>query len=260
MSEETLPSDVAAIPRITHEEAMQITAEENRRFLALLRQLGPDDWPQPTDCTRWTVRDVAVHVTAAAEAQASFLEMLRQVRKGRRLTAEIGGKHWVDGVNEAQLRMRRAVTPASLPSRWEAASEASLGARRRMPARVRALRLLPLGSVDGLDGGWQPLGYLFDIGFTRDVWMHRVDICRATGRSMDPTRDHDGRIVEDIMAEWATSHTDPFHLELTGPAGGTFIRGAGSGVDPLEIDAIDACRILSGRGTATGVLRHPLPL
>ncbi|WP_104168374.1 hypothetical protein [Arthrobacter sp. SX1312] len=83
-----------------------------------------------------------------------------------------------------------------------------------------------------MDAGWQPLGYLF----------------------------HDGRIAEDIIAEWTTSHSDPFHLELTGPAGGTLIRRAASGADPLENDAIDACRILSGRGTAVGVLRHPLPL
>jgi len=36
--------------------------------------------------------------------------------------------------------------------------------------------------------------------------------------------------------------------------------GWGSGDGTVTIDAIDLCRILSGRGTPTGVLRHPFPL
>ncbi|MHA7261780.1 maleylpyruvate isomerase family mycothiol-dependent enzyme [Arthrobacter sp. TMN-37] len=260
MTEERPPTDVAAIARIGHGEAMRLAAEENRRFLELLRQLGAGDWGKETDCTRWTVRDVAVHVTASAEAQASPREFLRQVRRGRRLTARIGGRHWVDGVNEAQLEARSGLAPDDIPARWERASGAALKARRRLPAAVGALRVLPLGSMDGVDFGWQPLRYLFDIGFTRDVWMHRIDICRATGRSLNPTRDHDGRIVEDIIAEWSTLHADPFHLALTGPAGGRFVRDGGAGSAPLELDALDCCRILSGRGTPQGVLRHPLPL
>lgn len=255
------PKDVSTIRRIIHDEAMQLAAEENRRFLALLRQLSPADWLKATDCTRWTVRDVAVHVTASAEAQASPLEFLRQVWQGRRLTSKIGGHHWVDGLNEAQLRTRTELSPKDIPPRWERASAAALKARQRMPRPVRKLPLLPLGSMDGVDLGWQPLGYLFDIGFTRDVWMHRLDICLATGRAVNPTGGHDGRIVEDIIAEWATLHGDSFRLRLTGPAGGVFTRAEGTGdEDWCEVDALECCRILSGRGSAHGVLRHALPL
>ena len=260
MPAQDLPKDVAVINRIAHHEAMQLTAEENRRFLVTLEQLGIKDWQKATDCSRWTVRDIAVHVTASAEAQASPFEFLRQAWHGRRLTAEIGGRHWVDGLNEAQLRTRASLTEQDLPSRWRRAADAALKARERMPAIVRGLRLLPLGTMDGVDFGWQSLGYLFDIGFTRDVWMHRIDICRAVGRPIDPTPDHDGRIVEDIIAEWATRHYDPFALRLTGPAGGTFTRGDGAHTSWLEVDAIESCRLLSGRGEARGVLRHPLPL
>ena len=254
------PKDVAAIGRISHGEAMQLAAEENHRFLALLGHLEATDWQKATDCTRWTVRDVAVHLIASAEAQASPTEFLPQVWQGRRLTAEIGGRHWVDGLNEAQLRTRGALSPDDIPSRWEQASAAALKARRRMPSLVRRLRLLPLGRPDGVDLGWQPLGYLFDSGFTRDVWMHRIDICRATGRPVNPTPEHDGRIVEDIIAEWATLHGDPFALKLTGPAGGSFTRPDGPASEWLEVDALESCRLLSGRGEPYGVLRHPLPL
>ncbi len=259
MTEDRPPIRAADIARIGHDEAMRLAAEENQRFLALLRQLGPGDWARGTDCTRWSVRDVAVHVIASAEAQASPREFLRQAVRGRRLTAQIGGQHWVDGLNEAQLQARRELGAEDVPPRWETAAAAALTARRRLPAAIGKLRLLPLGSMAGVDFGWQPLSYLFDIGFTRDVWMHRIDIARATDRPLNPTPEHDGRIVEDIIAEWATLHTDPFHLRLTGPAGGTFVR-ADDGSAPLEIDAIDCCRIISGRGTPRGVLEHPLPL
>lgn len=260
MPAENTPTNVAAIPRIAHQEAMQLAAEENSRFHDLLLQLSAEDWQKGTDCARWTVRDIAVHVTASAEAQASFVEFARQVIRGRGLTKEIGGRHWVDGVNEAQLRARSRLIAEEVPQRWERASAAALLARQQLPAAIGALRLLPLGSVDGVEFGWQPLSYLFDIGFTRDVWMHRIDICRATGRSLNPTPEHDGRIVEDIIAEWATRHTEPFCLKLTGPAGGTFIRAEYPEIGCLEIDAIEGCRLLSGRGTPRGVLRNLLPL
>lgn len=260
MPAENPPTNVAAIVRIDHHEAMQLAAEENQRFHALLQLLSAEDWQKATDCTRWSVRDVAVHVAASAEAQSSPVEFLRQVWGGRGLTAKISGRHWVDGLNEAQLQARRHLTADGLPSRWAHVSAAALKARQRMPAAVRALPLLPLGSIDGVHFGWQPLSYLFDVGFTRDVWMHRIDICRATGHPVNPTREHDGRIVEDIICEWATRHTEPFSLKLTGPAGGTFIRAEDPGNGYLEIDAIECCRLLSGRGTPQGVLQKPLPL
>ncbi|MGN7202235.1 maleylpyruvate isomerase family mycothiol-dependent enzyme [Arthrobacter sp. SAFR-044] len=259
MSPQPPEKDAAAITRIHHSEAMKLAAEENRQFLILLEQLRREHWSAPTDCTRWTVRDIAVHVIASAEAQASPREFLRQVWQGRKLTRQINGHHWVDGLNEAQLRARTELEPEGIAARWRNASAAALRARRRLPGAVRALPVLPLGRMADVDFGWQPLSYLFDVGFTRDVWMHRIDICRATGQPLNQTRDHDGRIVEDLIAEWATRHQDPFCLILTGPAGGRFSRPAGFD-DSLQIDAIECCRILSGRGQPTGVLQHLLPL
>jgi uncharacterized protein (TIGR03083 family) len=246
------------IPRIRHAEAMRITDTENARLLEQVRQLGPADWAAATDCTRWTVRDVVVHVIAAAQAQASPIEFFRQVWAGRRLTGQVGGQHWVDGVNEAQLRARRSWAADQLPQQWATASAAALTARRRMPAVIRALPVLPLGSLLGTELGWKPLGYLFDIGFTRDVWMHRVDIARAVGRPLTLTVEHDGRIVADVVAEWAQLHDDPFTLDLRGPAGGSYAaRGGG---EPIRLDAVEFVRILSGRGDGDGVMKHKLPL
>jgi uncharacterized protein (TIGR03083 family) len=245
------------IPCIGHDEAMGLAEEENARLLTQLRALTGEQWLAPTDCIRWTVRDIAVHLTASAQAQASLIEFARQVLAGRRLTAQIGGGHWVDELNEAQLRARTQWTAATLPVRWREYSAGALTARRRMPAPVRALPLLPLGTGLGVRIGWQPLGYLFDMGFTRDVWMHRIDIARAAGLEPELTPAHDGRIVAGILAEWSARHGHPYHLTLTGPAGGRFRAGLGGA--PQAVDAVEFARIVSGRAEGTGVLRHKLP-
>ena len=148
--------------------------------------------------------------------------------------------------------------PTQFPNLWEHASAAALRSRRRMPALIRALPLLPIGTGLGVDLGWQPLAYLFDIGFTRDAWMHRVDICRATGAPIELTAEHDGRIVTDILAEWSQLHGEPYTLHLQGPAGGRFT--ARGGAPTVTLDAVEFVRTLSGRAEHDGVLHHKLPL
>jgi uncharacterized protein (TIGR03083 family) len=246
--------DVGTITPIDHDEAMQITEVEFDRMLHAARELEPDDWTCPTVNTGWDVRAVMLHLLGAAEANASFRENAHQMRNGKRLFKEIGGHHWVDGVNEIQIRERAALTNEEIIDRFEAAAPRAVAARRRVPRIVRSLPLVvfpePLGR--------KTLGYLLDMVYTRDVWMHRVDIARATGRPLELTPEHDGRIVADIVAEWANLHGLAFDLELTGPAGGLF--NAGHGGDRLEIDAVELVCVLSGRGTGTGLLSYPLPL
>jgi hypothetical protein len=88
--------------------------------------------------------------------------------------------------------------------------------------------------------------------------MHRIDLARATGKPLEIDHEHDGRIIADIVAEWAGTHGDPFTLDLEGPAGGAFV--AGSGGARVQIDAIEFCRILAERAPGDGILSHPLPL
>jgi uncharacterized protein (TIGR03083 family) len=243
-----------SIPRIKHAEAMRITAVENEKFARSLRDLRSDDWAKPTDCARWDVRGLAAHVVGSAAGQASLLEFRRQVRAGKPVVTEIGAEFWWDGMNEIHVRERADKTGDDLKAEWDEISQRALRARRRLPRPIAWLPLLKLPEPVGR----KPVSYLFDMGFTRDVWMHRIDLTHAAGTTFDADAEHDGRIVADLVAEWAETHGEPFTLTLTGPAGGEYVSG--DGAEHVEIDTLEFCRTLSGRRAGSGVLRHPLPL
>ncbi len=264
-------TDVRAIPKVRHDEAMALAATEYGRFTDVLRGLDPGDWAASTVCDGWDVAAMVAHVLGAAEANASMRENAHQMRLGRRVQRELGLGHVVHGANEVQIRERRALGPEGLVERWERAVPRALKGRRRFPPFLRPVRIPfeePLGK--------RPLAYLMDIVYTRDVWMHRVDICRATGHHLELTPAHDGRMVADMVADWAHTHRHAFSLELTGPAGGTYVNGqedvgsrngasdnrehSGQALPHLTIDAVEWAWTVSGRAEGTGLLEHSLPL
>ena len=245
--------NTTSIARIDRPEARVIAEEEFRRFAALTASFTEAEWALPTDCTGWSVRDVALHVLGAADAQASVKEFLRQFARGLPVNRQIDSHHWVDGINELQIRERRALTNDELVAQLTAVGPKAVAGRWGTPAPMRHLPI-PFGPPVG----WVGLRYLLDVGFTRDVWAHRIDLSVATGRPMELSADHDGRLVADLVGEWAGIHGDPFELVLDGPAGGTFVQGTGGA--HAEIDALDFVRTVSGRLPGSGVLAHPLPL
>jgi uncharacterized protein (TIGR03083 family) len=245
--------DVRSIERIGHDEAMRLAAAENQKFGELLRAIAPGDWSKPTDCELWDVRAMAAHVVGSAAGQASPREFIRQKRAGKPVMAELGSPFWWDGMNEVQVRERSTLTTDELIAEWDATSPKSVRARTKLPRFIANRRLLDLPII-----GKQPVAYLFDVGFTRDVWMHRVDIAHALGYGLDFDAEHDGRLMEDYVAEWASIYGVPFTLHLTGPAGGSFRSGEGG--ETVTIDAVEFLRTLAERVHGEGILGNPLPL
>jgi uncharacterized protein (TIGR03083 family) len=234
---------------VTYAGWMSAATEEYRRLDVLLRDLAPDDWTLPTDCDEWDVRAMVAHLVGAAEANASVREMLRQAWVGRRTRTE---GDLVDKMNAVQVAERAARTPAELVADLADAGARGVRARARIPGPVLAVRL-PLGPPLGV----RPLAYLMGRIYTRDAWMHRMDISRATGREPLLTEEHDGRLVDDVVREWAAGHGSPYSLELTGVAGGSWgTPGAG---EQLVLDAVEFCRSVSGRVPARGLLAQPVP-
>lgn len=119
-------------------------------------------------------------------------------------------------------------------------------------------RVLPMAQdMPAAGPEWWSFGYLTDTIMTRDPWMHRVDLSRATGVRLTLTGEHDAVIVADVAAEWAQRHKQPVQLRLTGPAGGSW-RVASGGED-IEMDAIEFCRTVSGRQKGDGLLSVLVP-
>jgi len=251
----TLSTPVDAISPIGRSEAATLAAAENDRFVTLAGALDGDDWTQPTDCPAWDVRALAGHVLGAMEGFSSFSRLARMMRASKKAAGE---GPFIDAMTAFQVRERATLTHQQVLDRLATAGPAQARFRRRFPA---PLRRAPMNKeMTGADETWR-MGYLVDVILTRDTWMHRVDVTRATGRPMVLTADHDGRIVADIVAEWARRHGQPFSLTLQGPAGGSFTARP-KGDEPGEavtLGATDFCRILSGRAPGTGLLSTEVP-
>lgn len=226
-------------PRMDRDVAMRLAETEYKRFLDLLLSLSPDDWSKPTDCPAWDVRAMAGHTTGMALMATGLKETLRQTVISKRR----GGVP-LDALTALQVEEHADLTTDDLVNRFASIGPRAARGRRRTPALVRRMKLPDPQDIGGRTERWTN-GYLIDTILTRDPWMHRMDICRATGRAPVLTPDHDGRLVADVVDEWAGRHDRPYQLHLTGEAGGSFSRGDGE--PELTLDAVDFCRVLSGR-------------
>lgn len=246
------PTAVQAIPAIGHDEAMRLAEAEYDRVLALVDELHDDDWSRQTDCTEWDVKAMLGHMLGHLELQADADERMRLVSTAAGIAKQAGGLR-LDAMTALQVREHAHLAPEELRRALHEAAPRGLAARCANTAEQRAATYDV--QLPG-EGPWT-VGYLFDIIHTRDPWMHRIDISRATGRDVVLTAGHDGRIVADVVADWARRHDQPFKLTLTGPAGGSYCAGE-SGPE-LELDAVEFCRILCGREQGRGLLTTGVP-
>jgi uncharacterized protein (TIGR03083 family) len=238
-------------PALDRPTAMTLAETAYQRFLVQLRDLSDDDWSRPTDCPDWDVRAMASHVLAQAEMAASVREGVRAARAARRR-----GGVLIDALTALQVAEHSGLSPAEVVERFAATAPKAARARRRTPWFLRRLTMPGKQIVNGHAEVWS-FGYAVDVMLTRDTWMHGIDISRATGRAARLTPEHDGVLVADVVAEWAERHAQPCRLHLTGPAGGAWAFGSGGQM--LELDAVQFCRILSGRGRGTGLLTTEVP-
>ena len=245
-------TDAATVSPLDFQEALDLQAVELERTVSMLRSLSPEQWSAATDCPGWDVHHMYLHVLGACEGGASMRENLHQMRAARRLRKRNGGPLEA-ALSAVQVSERADITPQQLVERLDGVAPATIKGRRRTPSLMRRVSM----GIDGPVVEKWTLGYLVGTIYLRDLWMHRVDASRATGSELLLITEHDGRIVTDVVAEWARRHGRPFDLELTGPAGGTF--GSGDGGEAITMDAVDFCRLLAGRGEASGLLSEIVP-
>ena len=249
----TTTVDVATLGPLDHQEAMDLQATELDRTLDLLRSLGPDDWTAQTPCPDWDVRQMYLHVLGACEAGASMKENAHQMLAARKHRKAHGGPLEA-GLSNVQVRERVDLSPTQLLERLAEVAPVTIRKRTQTPGLMRRAKI----GIDGPVVETWALGYLIDTISLRDLWMHRIDTTDVTDHEMVLTADHDGRLVADVVAEWARRHGTPFDLTLTGPAGGSFAL-AGANPATLQFDAVEFCRILAGRSQAEGLMTTVVP-
>jgi uncharacterized protein (TIGR03083 family) len=230
---------------------MRLAAAEYLNFAAMLVTLKPDDWTKVTECPGWDVRTMSSHVLGMAEMAASIRDGSRQ----QRLAKKRGGV-FIDSLTALQIDERLDMTPAQIVARFTKVGPRAARARRRAPSFIRNRRM-PIPQLVGDTMEDWTIGYLVDTILTRDTWMHRIDIGRASGTQAVLTKAHDRTLVADVVTEWAGRHGKPYQLNLTGVAGGSWAFGTGG--PTLYLDAIEFVRTLSGRETGTELLAVPVP-
>ncbi len=240
--------DIDTVTRIDDKaEARRLALGCYQGLIADLEQLTPDEWSSLTVCSPWTVADMVRHMLGAAKAGASNLEMARQQIRGRLRRSRFGGNA-LDAVNAIQIADHAHLDGAALVGALREAVPAAVAGRLGIPAVIERISVsLDLGGSTA--AGMPPrvtLGELGRIIYTRDVWLHRIDIAHALGRSVALEAAIDGRMVEDVIKDWADRHGRPFELRLEGALTSRYARAGGG--PSMSIEAVELCWILSGRG------------
>lgn len=239
-------------PITRRSDAAEVATRAYDDLIALLETLQGEDWRAPTECPGWNVSDMVGHLIGAAKAAASKRELLRQNIYGFRHAREFDGNA-MDAYNSLQVAEHSSLTPAERVAALKTVAPGAVRGRMRTPAFLRTVSVSAKNNgsiVEGMPTKGN-VGHLMDVIYTRDVFMHRIDIARAVGRELTPG-ENDRRIVEDAVAEWARRHQQPVEVVLSGPAGGKLVQGSAG--PRIEMDALELCRVFSGRAPGDGLL------
>jgi uncharacterized protein (TIGR03083 family) len=236
-----MAADAALIPYVTSAEAQQLAQEELRRLLALLETLDNTDWHRPTACTAWNVRDMVAHQAGAYASGTGYRELLYQY------SAMLSFRELPeDAINRRQLADRATRSPAELIDEIRRTGD------RAVANWAHGFRLVKPVGMPHPSGVWLTLRHLMLAIHSRDTWIHRLDICRATGRPFEQTQEHDGRINALVVRDLAGSLPRKLGaravvLDLTGTGGGKWMIGRGGAGATIRMDVLDFNIYASGR-------------
>lgn len=230
-----------AIQYVTADEAYSLMCFELDRMLELLEQLEEPDWVRPTACTLWNVRDIAAHQAAGYTSGTGYRAMLHQYAAIPRR-----GQLPEDAINEFQLKERAGRSPQALIAELRSAGPT---AARKWAYQFRLVKPI---SLPHPVGGKLSVRHLMWVIHSRDTWMHRLDICRATGREFKQFPEHDRRIVELVVLDVSRKLSKSLArssiiFDLSGAAGGVWKVGQGEPRATVRMDALEFAIFASGR-------------
>ncbi|MET8644601.1 maleylpyruvate isomerase family mycothiol-dependent enzyme [Streptomyces sp. NPDC004675] len=234
--------DAAGLAQTDRDRSAMIAEAEGRAALQVLGKLADGDWKRPTDCVEWDVRTLVSHLVAQCEDNISLPTMLRREIAGRRRHR---GKGPIDAHMAAQVEDHTGSSGPDLVAAFARLWPRATQARRSRPGLMRRANL-----VTGMPTAPRvSVGHLLDTIYNRDLWMHRIDLARATGQTIT-IGEHDGQIVEQAIRDLALTWSEAsIALELTGPAGGAWLIGSGEPKAVIRAGTLDYMRALAGRDT-----------
>ena len=174
--------------------------------------------------------------------------------RGVPLNRQIDSHHWVDGMNELQIRERAHLSNDEVVAQLEAVGPKAVAGRWRTPAPMRHLPI-PFGPPVGWVGAQVPPRRRLHprrVGpphrpLRRDR-PRRWSSPPTTTAASSPTSSPSGRSI----------HGQPFELVLEGPAGGKFSQGATASASRSTPSSSSASSPVAAPAPASSA--NPLPL
>jgi uncharacterized protein (TIGR03083 family) len=242
------------IAPVTRDEAAAIAAFELQQVLHLLESLDGGDWTQPTECTLWNVRDMAGHLAGGCAGWARWRDFRRQTLLNPYIFKE---NAVIDAINRREVEDRAGMTPQQVIDELRKVGPKAIRNRRNLPFFLRGIPI-PAHPLPGT----LPLSYVADIVYPRDQWMHRMDICRATGRAWTSNPDHDRRLMDLIVLDMAKRINGRLNVvvHVTDLPGATYHFGTGEPQAEIDIDLFtlnrrSSARINAGDALALAIVR-----
>ena len=212
------------------EHLLEVFGEQRRRFVAVLRGFGPDDWTAPTRCADWSAHDVVRHLCDGNAIAAGAGPDDRTLDLTAGFDPRITPCGW--------LTPSAGESPEATLGRFETTTERALALMRARLTQGRRFDVrLPYGPMDwavfALHGFW-------------DSWLHERDVLLARG-TKHPTSD-DATFYATayglfIAAAVASMFGDRVQEKLT-------LSSGGGGV--FELDSSDGVTLTVTRVTTTG--------
>lgn len=139
-------------------------------LVALLEELGPDDWATPTDLAGWDVKAVASHTAHLESILAGGPDETADIGEAAHITGPMGQ------FTEIGVVTRRDRDPAAIIEEIRSTTSA------RHDRLLANPPVDPSAPADGIFGliGWNLRTLLRNRPL--DIWMHEQDIRRAVGR------------------------------------------------------------------------------
>jgi uncharacterized protein (TIGR03083 family) len=230
---------------------LEVFGEQRRRFAAVLKGFGPDDWAAPTRCVCWSAHEVVRHLCDGNAVGAAAGPNDRTLDSTAGFDPRTTPRVW--------LTASAGESPSATLSRFVATTEELLALLRgRLAQNLRFDVRLPYGPTDWtvlvLHGFW-------------DSWLHERDVLLARGIPHPTDADATSYAAAYglfVAAAVASMSGDPVQEKLTlgGDGGGIFdidtcggavtlsvTRGAVAG--PSAAQVTDA---LAGRAQPAAVL------